>query len=135
MGKHLHYGCDYNPEQWPRAVWEEDVALMRQAEVDLVTVGVFSWAQLEPREGEFSFGWLSDLLDILAEAGIAADLATPTAAPPAWLSVRYPDVLPVDAKGARYSHGSRQTICICSPTYREKARRDSYPARDRGRPP
>jgi beta-galactosidase len=121
MGKHLHYGCDYNPEQWPRAVWDEDIALMRQAGVDLVTVGVFSWAQLEPREGEYSFGWLRDLLDLLAGAGIAVDMATPTAAPPAWLSVGYPDVLPVDARGARYSHGSRQTICICSPAYREKA--------------
>lgn len=122
MGKHLHYGGDYNAEQWPRAVWEEDVALMREADVNLVTVGVFSWAQLEPYEGSFSFGWLHDLLDQLAAAGIGVDLATPTAAPPAWLSVRYPDVLPVDAKGTHYSHGSRQTICICSPIYREKAR-------------
>ena len=122
MGRHLHYGCDYNPEQWPRAVWDEDIALMRQAGVDLVTVGVFSWAQLEPREGEYCFGWLRDLLDLLWGAGIAVDMATPTAAPPAWLSVGYPDVLPVDARGARYSHGSRQTVCICSPAYREKAR-------------
>ncbi|HTW05937.1 MAG TPA: beta-galactosidase, partial [Acidimicrobiales bacterium] len=74
MAKHLHYGGDYNPEQWPRAVWEEDVALMRQAGVNLVTVGVFSWAQLEPKEGSFSFGWLRDLLDLLAKAGIGVDL-------------------------------------------------------------
>ncbi len=122
MSNHFYYGGDYNPEQWPRSVWDEDVGLMREAGVNLVTVGVFAWAQLEPREGSFSFGWLHDLLDLLATNGIGVDLATPTAAPPAWLSVRYPDVLPVDAAGARYSHGSRQTICICSPAYLERAR-------------
>ncbi|HTV12215.1 MAG TPA: beta-galactosidase [Acidimicrobiales bacterium] len=122
MSKYIQYGGDYNAEQWPRAVWEEDVALMQDAGVNLVTVGVFSWAQLERDEGSFSFGWLHDLLDLLASADISVDLATPTAAPPAWLSVRYPDVLPVNAYGARYSHGSRQAICICSPAYRGKAR-------------
>jgi beta-galactosidase len=122
MGNQLHYGGDYNPEQWPRTIWEEDVALMREASVNLVTVGVFAWARLEPHEGSFSFGWLHDLLDLLAANGIGVDLATPTAAPPAWMSVRYPDILPVDVSGARYSHGSRQAICICSPTYLEKAR-------------
>lgn len=121
MATHIYYGGDYNPEQWPREVWGEDAALMGEAGVNLVTIGVFSWARLEPKEGSFSFGWLSDLLDLLWSAGIAVDLATPTAAPPAWLSVGYPDVLPVDANGARYSHGSRQAICICSPSYREKA--------------
>jgi beta-galactosidase len=117
------YGGDYNPEQWPRPVWDEDVRLMGEAGVDLVTVGVFSWAELEPAEGEFSFGWLRDLLDLLGGAGIGADLATPTASPPPWLSTHYPDVLPVNAAGARYTHGSRQHFCVCNPTYRAMARR------------
>jgi beta-galactosidase len=117
------YGGDYNPEQWPRPVWDEDVRLMGEAGVDLVTVGVFSWAELEPTEGEFSFGWLRELLDLLGAAGIGADLATPTASPPPWLSTHYPDVLPVNAAGARYTHGSRQHFCVCNPTYRAMARR------------
>ena len=71
--------------------------------MDLVTVGVFSWAELEPTEGFFAFGWLRELLDLLGEAGIGVDLATPTASPPPWLSTRYPDVLPVNAAGARYT--------------------------------
>jgi beta-galactosidase len=121
MSERIRYGADYNPEQWPRDVWDEDVRLMMQARVDLVTVGVFSWAQLEPAEGSFSFDGLRDVLDHLSRAGIGVNLATPTAAPPAWLSARYPDVLPVDRTGVRYSYGSRQSICICSPTYREKA--------------
>jgi beta-galactosidase len=111
------YGGDYNPEQWPRHVWHEDVRLMGEAGVTLVTVGIWSWAHLEPTEGEFDFGWLRDVLDIMGEAGIGVDLATPTAAPPPWLTTRYPDVLPVDERGSRYSHGSRQHFCICNPTY------------------
>jgi beta-galactosidase len=121
--EHLFYGGDYNPEQWPRDVWSEDVALMRDAGVNLVTVGTFSWAHLEPAEGRFDFGWLREVLDLLGEAGIGVDLATPTAAPPPWLTTRYPDVLPVDDRGARYSHGSRQHFCICNPTYRRLALR------------
>jgi beta-galactosidase len=120
---HLYYGGDYNPEQWPREVWDEDVRMMHEAGVSLVTVGIFSWAHLEPAEGRFDFGWLRDVLDLLGEAGIGVDLATPTAAPPPWLTTRYPDVLPVDERGSRYSHGSRQHFCICNPTYRRLALR------------
>lgn len=120
---HLLYGGDYNPEQWPREVWDEDVRLMREAGVNLVTVGIFAWAHLEPTEGRFDFGWLREVLDLMGEAGIGVDLATPTAAPPPWLTTRYPDVLPVDERGARYTHGSRQHFCICNPAYRRLALR------------
>lgn len=122
-GQRLLYGGDYNPEQWPPEIWDEDVRLMGEVGVNLVTVGVFAWAFLEPAEGRFDFGWLRRVLDLLAEAGIGADLATPTAAPPPWLTTGYPDVLPVDDRGTRYSHGSRQHFCVCNPTYRRLARR------------
>lgn len=120
---HLLYGGDYSPEQWPREVWDEDVRLMREAGVNLVTVGIFSWAHLEPTEGRFDFGWLREVLDLMGGAGIGVDLATPTAAPPPWLTTQYPDVLPVDERGARYTHGSRQHFCICNPAYRRLALR------------
>jgi beta-galactosidase len=123
VSKRTRYGGDYNPEQWPREVWDEDIRLMGEAGVDLVTVGVFSWAQLEPTEGGYSFAWLHDLLDLLGGAGIGVDMSTPTASPPPWLSARYPDALPVDARGSRYSPGSRQHFCVCSPVYRENAGR------------
>jgi len=121
MTSSIFYGGDYNPEQWEPAVWREDIWLMREAGVNLVTVGVFSWAHLEPTESNFDFGWLRQVLDLLGEAGIGVDLATPTAAPPPWLTTRYPDALPVDQRGARYSHGSRQHFCVCSPSYRRLA--------------
>ncbi|MBP2340708.1 beta-galactosidase [Saccharothrix coeruleofusca] len=117
----LAWGADYNPEQWPEAVWRQDVELMRRAGVDLVTVGVFAWALLEVEEGRYEFGWLDRALDLLAEHGIRVDLATATAAPPPWLTTRYPDVLPERADGVRLSHGSRQAYCPTSRRYRDKA--------------
>ena len=84
------FGGDYNPEQWPREVWREDAELMVRAGVNLVTVGVFSWARIEPTPGERDFGWLDEVLDLLHAHGIAVDLATPTASPPPWLGIDPP---------------------------------------------
>jgi beta-galactosidase len=117
----LYFGGDYNPEQWPENVWTEDVALMRQAGVNLVTVGVFSWAFLEPSPGRYEFGRLDRVLDLLAGGGIAVDLATATASPPPWFSHAHPLSLPVDRDGRRLSYGSRQAFCASSPEYRDAA--------------
>ncbi|MDG6101896.1 beta-galactosidase [Dactylosporangium aurantiacum] len=117
----LCFGADYNPEQWPTDVWREDVALMRDAGVTMATVGVFSWAWLEPSQGRYEFGWLDEVLDLLGDHGIAVDLATATASPPPWLSQAHPEVLPVDQDGRRLSFGSRQAYCPSSPWYRAAA--------------
>ncbi|MGW0199133.1 beta-galactosidase [Nonomuraea sp. NPDC003201] len=120
-GRGLLFGGDYNPEQWPEHVWAEDVELMRAAGVNLVTVGVFSWARIEPEPGKRDFAWLDRVLDLMAEAGIAVDLATPTASPPPWLGHRWPQTLPVDEAGHRLWYGSRNQFCPSSPVYRERA--------------
>jgi beta-galactosidase len=117
----LAFGGDYNPEQWPRSTWLEDIALMQQAKVNLVTVGVFAWSRLEPRPGEHDFDWLDEVLDLLHDGGIRVNLATPTAAPPPWFAKAYPDTLPVTADGTRLAHGSRDTYCAAAPAYREAA--------------
>ncbi|QTE31446.1 beta-galactosidase [Pengzhenrongella sicca] len=119
----IAFGADYNPEQWPEEVWADDVALMRQAGVTLVSVGIFSWGQLEPEEGRFEFGWLDRILDLLHEAGIGVDLATPSAAPPVWLHLAHPEMLPVGADGLRLTQGSRETWCVSSPIIRAHATR------------
>jgi beta-galactosidase len=115
----LLYGGDYNPEQWPEETWLEDVELMREAGVNLVTVGVFSWALLEPAPGSYEFGWLDRVIELLWSRGVAVDLATPTAAPPAWLVRRHPEILPVTADGVRLEFGSRRHYCPSSPVFRE----------------
>jgi beta-galactosidase len=114
-------GGDYNPEQWPDALLDEDLALMAEAGVGFVTVGVFSWALLEPRPGEFEFGWLDRVMDRLGDAGIAVDLATATASPPPWFSRLHPEALPVTRDGVRLTHGSRQTWCPSAPAFRERS--------------
>ena len=119
----IWFGGDYNPEQWPRDVWDEDVQLMQRAGVSLATVGVFSWAKLEPREGEFDFEWLDTVLDKLHAGGVRVDLATATASPPPWLTHAHPEVLPVTVDGVRLSAGSRQQYCPSSPVFRRLATR------------
>ncbi|MGH3386397.1 MAG: beta-galactosidase [Nocardioidaceae bacterium] len=117
----IAFGGDYYPEQWPRDTWLEDVRLMAEAGVTMVTVGVFSWGLLEPAPDTFEFGWLDEVLDLLAQHEIAVDLATGTASPPAWLTYQHPEILPVDRDGRRLWAGSRQAWCPSSPVYRERA--------------
>lgn len=119
----IWYGGDYNPEQWPQDVWAQDMELMTECGVSLVSVGIFAWASVEPRSGVFEFGWFDRVMDNLAAAGVGASLATMTASPPPWLSTAYPEILPQTAEGTRLWHGSRQHYCPSSPVYREHAAR------------
>lgn len=117
------FGGDYNPEQWDEDVLREDIELMRRAHVNTATVGVFSWASLEPEPGEYRLGWLDDILDRLHAAGVRVVLATPTASPPPWFTRLHPEALPTTADGVRLVHGSRDTYNPAAPAYREAARR------------
>ncbi|MDQ1618804.1 MAG: beta-galactosidase [Actinomycetota bacterium] len=117
----IAYGGDYNPEQWPPETWLEDARLMQEAGVTVVSVGIFSWALLEPEPGRFELDWLAGVMDLLHEHGIAVDLATGTASPPPWLSHQHPELLPVRADGARLWPGGRQAWCPSSPVFRERA--------------
>lgn len=119
----IAYGGDYNPEQWPREVWDEDVVLMREAGVTMVSVGIFSWGLLEPEEGVFDFAWLDELLDLLHANGIAVDLGTPTASPPSWFFATYPHALAVDKHGVVQGFGSRGMASHSAPEYRQAATR------------
>ena len=119
----LSFGGDYSPEQWPREVVIEDMALMREAGVNLITLGVFSWIVHEPREGQFDFTWLDGMLDLLHENGIRVDLATPTAAVPMWLHRLHPEILPQDEFGHPLAPGGRLGWCPSSPVFREYSAR------------
>lgn len=119
----IGYGGDYNPEQWPEEVWAEDVRLMNEAGVNLVSLGIFSWALLEPHENEFDFAWLDRVIGLLHDGGVRVLLATPTAAPPAWLFAAHPDARVVDRTGTPMGPGSRGLMAPTAPAYREAALR------------
>ena len=119
----LAFGGDYNPEQWPRETWDDDVRLMREAGVSIVTLGVFSWGLLEVADDAWDLGWLDEVIDLLHANGIAVDLATPTASPPIWLHHDHPEILPVNRSGLRYHQGGRLQWCPSSPVFRDYATR------------
>ncbi|HVN16889.1 MAG TPA: beta-galactosidase [Anaerolineales bacterium] len=122
MFPHIVYGGDYNPEQWSPETWQEDARLMQEAGVNLVSLGIFAWAKMQPAADTYDFSWLDQIMDLLHKHGVRVNLATPTASPPPWLVHRYPEILPVTADGVKLWHGSRRHYCPHSPAYRESAR-------------
>lgn len=122
---HIIHGGDYNPDQWidTPEIWDEDMRLMNSAHVNSATVGIFSWAMLEPEENVYNFDFLDKILDKLHENGKDVILATPSGARPVWLAQKYPEVLRVEESGIRNEYGVRHNHCLTSPVYREKVRK------------
>lgn len=118
----LRYGGDYNPEQWIgyEGMWDEDIRLMKEARVNCVSLGIFSWSMLEREEGVFDFSWLDEIIDKLYKNGIYVILATPSGARPPWLAQKYPEVLRVTEDRVKRLYGRRHNHCLTSPVYREK---------------
>ena len=112
------HGGDYNPEQWPESVWDDDVRLMRLAHVNVATLPVFGWVSLQPDEETFTFDWLDRIVEKLHAGGIRVCMATATASVPAWLDQKYPEVLRVDNQGRKLKHGNRHSFCPNSPAFR-----------------
>ncbi len=120
--KELIHGADYNPDQWldTHGIIDEDVRLMELAGLNSVTVGVFSWKNLEPEEGVYTFEWLDEIMDRMAQAGKKVILAAPSGARPAWMDRDHNEVLRVSAERVRNLHGERHNHCYTSPYYRKK---------------
>ena len=138
MNGRLWHGADYNPYQWLDRpdILERDVEMMRKAHVNIVSLGIFAWSTLEPREGDYQLDWMASVIDRLYAAGISVDLATPSGARPAWMAQKYPEVRRVNADRVRQLFGDRQNHCYTSPVYREKVRlMDQTLARRFGRHP
>ncbi|PTW00896.1 beta-galactosidase [Halanaerobium saccharolyticum] len=118
----LLHGADYNPDQWLHRpdILKKDIVLMKKANTNVMSVGIFSWAALEPEEGKYNFEWLDQIIDKLYENGINVILATPSGARPDWLAAKYPEVLRVNADRSKNLFGERHNHCYTSPVYREK---------------
>jgi len=116
-------GVCYYPEHWPEQRWAEDARLMRECGLEVVRIGEFAWAKIEPQPGVFDWAWLDRAIATLAGAGLKLILGTPSATPPAWLTQRHPEVLRVDVNGRRWTHGGRRHTCPTQPVYREHCQR------------
>lgn len=115
------YGGDYNPEQWPENTWAQDITVFKQADINSATINVFSWSLLEPREGKYDFGKLDRIVENLSAADFDIVMATSTAAMPAWMFKKYPDVARVDYQGRRHVFGQRHNFCPNSANYQRLA--------------
>ena len=123
----MYFGADYHPEHWvhpyagtaedSEARWKEDIELMVAAGMNIVRVGEFVWGLCEPSEGKFDFAWLKRLMDLLGKEDIKVVLATPTAAPPIWLTKKHPEILPTDERGQPLCEGTRHACCLNSDLY------------------
>jgi beta-galactosidase len=129
----MYFGVDYHPEQWvypyggsrekPESAWQRDIELMQSAGINVVRMGEFTWGICEPEDGKYDFGWLKRVMNLLGKAGIHVVLATPTAAPPIWLSQKHPEILPVDERGLVKREGTRRAVCLNSDVFWEHSKR------------
>ena len=129
----MYFGVDYYPEQCvypyggtlenPEAAWQTDVELMQAAGVNVVRLGEFTWGLCEPEEGRYDFAWLQRVMDLLGNAGIQVVLATPTAAPPLWLTRKHPEILPIDERGLVRHEGTRRAVCLNSDVFWDYSKR------------
>jgi beta-galactosidase len=119
----LLVGASWYPEQWPESRWDTDLDEMQAAHIHLVRVAEFAWSRMEPEEGRYDFVWLDHAIEKAAAHHIVVVLGTPTAAPPAWLTTKYPDTLRMDESGRPDEHGNRQQFSFASKRYREFAHR------------
>lgn len=121
--KKIRFGVDYYPEHWPKERWETDAQLMEELGIQTVRMAEFAWNKMEPREGEYVFDWLDEAIQLMGEHGIYTVLGTPTAAPPAWMIEKHPEILPIDSKGQQKGFGGRHHDCQSNPLYRTYIRK------------
>jgi beta-galactosidase len=112
------FGGDYNPEQWPREVWDADLAAFELAHIDTVTLGVFDWARTQPAEDTYDFTLLDEIVQTTAGAGKKIIMATGTGALPPWLAHAHPEVCRTDFEGRPHVYGQRHNACPSSPVFR-----------------
>ena len=119
--KRILYGGDYNPNQWTKDVWKEDMRIFRNAHINSATINVFSWAKLQPSENEYNFSELDEIVDMLSNEGYDIILATSTAALPAWMVKKYPEVARTDYYGNHHKFGQRHNACPNSMIFQKYA--------------
>lgn len=109
--KRILFGGDYNPNQWPKEVWKQDMAYFKDAHINSATINVFSWAKIQPSENEYNFTELDEIVDMLSNENYDIVMATSTAALPAWMVKKYPETMSTDYEGRQHKFGARHNFC------------------------
>jgi beta-galactosidase len=112
------YGAAFYEEYMPYDRLDEDIALMKQAGLNVVRLGESTWSSFEPRDGQFEYAWMDRILDKLQAAGIKVIFGTPTYSIPPWLYYKHPEVLVTRLDGTKAQYGLRQNMDISNPAYR-----------------
>ena len=119
--KRILYGGDYNPNQWPKDIWKKDMEYFKEARINSATINVFSWAKIQPSEDVYDFSQLDEIVEMLSAENYDIVMATSTAAMPAWLVKKYPEVARVDYQGRKQKFGKRHNACPNSAIYQKYA--------------
>lgn len=120
--KRILFGGDYNPNQWPKEVWAQDMAYFKDAHINSATINVFSWAKIQPSENEYNFTELDEIVDMLSNENYDIVMATSTAALPAWMVKKYPETMSTDYEGRQHKFGARHNFCPNSLVYQKYAK-------------
>lgn len=107
-GDRIALGTCYYPEHWPKEMWKNDLERMSSVGIEVVRIAEFAWSKFERTEGNFTFDFFDEFLDLAEAKNMSVIFCTPTATPPAWLTNKYPEVLNVNINGIAYAHGERR---------------------------
>lgn len=129
--KRILYGGDYNPNQWPKDIWQEDMRIFKDAHINTATINVFSWAKIQPSEHEYNFDELDEIVDMLSRENYDIVFATSTAALPGWMVRKYPEVMFTDYEGRQHKFGGRHNACPNSFVFKHYARELAYKLAER----
>ena len=129
--KRILYGGDYNPNQWPKDIWQEDMRIFKDAHINTATINVFSWAKIQPSEHEYYFDELDEIVDMLSKENYDIVFATSTAALPGWMVRKYPEVMFTDYEGRQHKFGGRHNACPNSFVFKHYARELAYKLAER----
>jgi beta-galactosidase len=126
------YGAAYYNEYMPPesepalrpARLDKDVALMKEAGINVVRMGESTWSLWEPEDGHFEYAWMDRIVDAMGKAGIKVILGTPTYSVPTWMVHAHPEIL-VRYQGAdtNTTYGMRQNMDTDNPIFRSYAQR------------
>lgn len=129
--KRILYGGDYNPNQWSKDIWQEDMRIFKDAHINTATINVFSWAKIQPSEHEYNFDELDEIVDMLSKENYDIVFATSTAALPGWMVRKYPEVMFTDYEGRQHKFGGRHNACPNSLVFKHYARELAYKLAER----